>query len=487
MERFYLWPANPGISIFLLWLASVVFLWAARAPMLQVLRGLAASLEHGVGSIARWCSETASELAARHEKALRAASELELQSRIAREVVRIDDSFAQKLGRYAELQRKVEDLVGGLEGDYVQCGDSPPQVPGWAGAVEAVAAIPDNTDPNVRKVLEGIRESMSDAEKRAFKAYKEDTASRHKLLGRMRPTWKEIRTLLAGMKDAVAKAVQTSSKLSRYVDEYDALVGTRESEVHACNYSPMKPFLTSLIVMGIALGGAFVNFQLIALPMSELVPAGARLGGIPVATVSALVIILMEVAVGIFLMDMLGITDLFPKLATVAPSRRRLILCLSIGGLFLLSSVESSLAILREQIVDADAALKRSLAGEAAQVVGIAAGSSIPVIGQAVLGFVLPWLLALVAIPLEMLLDSGRHVLSKATVFTLHAVGGTVRVVGHALSSLVGALPSVYDVYIAVPLRIERVWRDPEKDVIAYSEARARSGQRRVSRAEAAR
>jgi hypothetical protein len=485
MESFYPWPGNPGLSIFTLWLASVVFLWAARAPMLQVLRGLAKSLEHGIDGFASWCSQTATELAARHRKTLRAASELELQSRIAREVVRIDDSFAEKLGRYAELQRKVEDLVGSLEDDYKQCGDSPPQVPGWAGAVEAVSAIPDNADPNVRKVLEGIRESMTDAEKRAFKAYKQETAGRHKLLGGMRLTWKEIRSLLAGMKEAVAKAVQTSAKLSRYVDDYDELVRKRESETHARNYSPMKPFLTSLIVMGIAIGGAFVNFQLIALPMSELVPAGARLGGIPVATVSALVIILMEVAVGIFLMDMLGITDLFPKLATAAPSRRRLILWLSLGGLFFLASVESSLAILREQIVAADAALKHTLAGEAGQVVGIAADSSIPVIGQAVLGFVLPWLLALVAIPLEMLLDSGRHVLSRASVLGLHAVGGGVRVCGHALCSILGALPNVYDVYIAIPLRIERIWRDPDKDVIAYAEGRAHTGQR-VSRAGAA-
>ena len=180
---------------------------------------------------------------------------------------------------------------------------------------------------------------------------------------------------------------------------------------------------------------------------------------------------------------MLGLTDLFPKLATVAPSRRRLILGLSIAGLFFLSSVESSLAILREQIVAADAALKHTLAGQAGEVVGIAAGSSIPVIGQAVLGFVLPWLLALVAIPLEMLLDSGRHVAAKASVLALHTFGGSVRIAGTALGSLVGALPSIYDVYIAIPLRLERIWRDPDEDVVAYAKARARSGQQRASRA----
>ena len=107
-------------------------------------------------------------------------------------------------------------------------------------------------------------------------------------------------------------------------------------------------------------------------------------------------------------------------------------------------------------------------------------------IGQAVLGFVLPWLLALVAIPLEMLLDSGRHVASKASVLALHTLGGTTRIVGHMVCGLVAALPSVYDVYIAIPLRFERIWRDPDQDMVAYPKARTRSGKQRVSRAGAA-
>ena len=40
MSSLYLWPDNPALSIFVLWLVSVVFLWAAREPMLQLIRGL---------------------------------------------------------------------------------------------------------------------------------------------------------------------------------------------------------------------------------------------------------------------------------------------------------------------------------------------------------------------------------------------------------------------------------------------------------------
>ncbi len=465
MESLYLWPDNPALSLLALWLVSAVFLWAAREPVFQVLSALGRSVEGGLTSMSEWCATTARNLHGRSREQLLAAGELELQSKMSRELHRIDASFSEKLGQYSTLHRKLDDLIHRIDADYAQCGDSPPQVPGWAGAVEAVSNMPDPADPNIKKVLQGIRASMSDAEKKALKSYREDTARRHKILSRMRPHWKEISTLASRIADAVAKARQSSSKIERQVDEYAKILKDRESAAHAMTYSAVKPFVISLIVLAIALGGAFINFQLIALPMSELVPAGARLGGIPVSTVSALVIVLMEAAVGIFVMDMLGITDLFPKLSSVAPSRRRMILFLSLGGLFFLAAVESSLAILREQIVEADAALKMSLAGAASNVVAQPTTSSIPVVGQAVLGFILPWILAMMAIPLEMLIDSGRHIASGVTVLALQGLGNGVRVLAHAAHSLTSAVPAVYDVYIALPLKLERmVRRDAPRD-----------------------
>ena len=212
------------------------------------------------------------------------------------------------------------------------------------------------------------------------------------------------------------------------------------------------------------MGGAFINFQLISLPMMELVPAGARVGGVSVAAVSALVLVLMEAALGIFIMDMLGITEFFPKLSSMPRSRRRLVLWLGVGGLFFLAGVESSLAVLREHIVEADAALKLALAGEGSRVVESASQSKIPVVGQAVLGFILPWILALVAVPLEMLLDSSRHVLGAVTVLFLRLLGGLLSLTASAIRQFTKILANVYDVYIGVPLRIEGMVRGDRKD-----------------------
>jgi hypothetical protein len=288
----------------------------------------------------------------------------------------------------------------------------------------------------------------------------------------MAPWWKEVRGLMTRMKDSVATALESTTRIHGYMEGYETLRSDQAAAARVLTYSATKLFMISLIVLAVALGGAFINFQLIALPMSELVPAGARLGGIPVSTVSALVIVLMETVLGIFIMDMLGITDLFPKLQSVPASRRKMILALALGGLFFLAAVESSLAVLREQIVAAEQALKISLAGEESHVVSQASSSMIPVVGQAVLGFVLPWVLAMVAIPLEMLIDSSRHVLASLLVTLLHGVTHLTRMLAHTAGSLAKMSVNVYDIYIAIPLRLERSVRGKPQPEAGRSTAR---------------
>ena len=461
MKSLYLWPDHPALSLAVLWLASVVFLWAAREPMLALLRSLGQFAREGCEGLARSCESAAQELRVRARAALLAAGKLEAQGRLGREISRVDTAFSERLGQYSGLQRRLDDLLVKLEKDYADCAETPPRVPGWSTAVRAIAQIPTPGDANVQKVLESIRESSEDAEEKALKQHRDDTKQRHKLLAAMAGCWKDVRDLMTRMRDSVAAAIEATTRIHGYVEEYEKVSVQEEGAMRALTFSASKLFAVSALVLGVALGGAFVNFQLIALPMSELVPAGARIGGLPVAMISALVVVLMETALGIFALDLLGITDLFPKLQGVPVSRRRLLLSLALAGLFFLACVESSLAVLRESIAEADAALRLSLAGDEARVVAQASSSKIPVIGQAVLGFVLPWILAMVAIPLEMLLDSGRHVLAGLCILVLTGLGALGRAGAYLSGALATMLVSVYEIYISIPLRIERAVREP--------------------------
>src|SRR5262249_16884433 len=367
-----------------------------------------------------------------------------------REISRVDSAFSERLGQYSGLQRRLDDLLVKLEKDYADCAETPPRVPGWATAGQASAQIPTPGDANVQKVLESIRESSEDAESQALKQHRDDTARRHKLLGAMASCWKDVRDLMARVSETVASAIEATTRIHGYVEEYEKVSVQEEAATRALTFSATKLFAVSALVLGVALGGACVNFNLIALPMSELVPAGARIGGMPVAMISALVIVLMETALGIFALDLLGITDLFPKLQGVPAPRRRLLLGLSLAGLFFLAGVESTLAVLRESIAEADAALRLSLAGHQVPAIADASGSKIPVVGQAVLGFVLPWILAMVAIPLEMLLDSGRHVLAALCVLALEGLGALGRAGAYLSGALATLLVNVYEIYISI-------------------------------------
>jgi hypothetical protein len=89
----------------------------------------------------------------------------------------------------------------------------------------------------------------------------------------------------------------------------------------------------------------------------------------------------------------------------------------------------------------------------------------------------------MVAIPLEMLLDSGRHVLAQLAVMALHVLGNVVQMLAHVARYLTSAIPSIYDVYVAIPLRLERMVRSGSDYDLDRDEA---TGERKISEPEVA-
>jgi hypothetical protein len=420
--------------------------------------------------VARWCKSVSLSLAQRDREMVLEMGKGDGEGKVTREFRRIEGSFAKELGRYPKLHRKMDDLVSRLDSDYGECGSAPPSPPGWAEATAAVAKMPENGDNMVKKVLEEIHRSAQASEKKALQEYREGTAKRHKILNEMAPMWKELKHIAAEAGKSVAAALESTKRIDSYMTTYEQARKGDEKAARKTGWQSTQLFVVSLIVLAVAMGGAFVNFNLIALPMSELVPSGSRIGGIPVSTVAALVIVLMEIAAGIFVMEMLGITSFFPKMDLLPSSRRRIILGVSLGGLLLLACIESSLAILREQIVESASALKHSLAGVSDKAVADPAFSRIPVVGQAVLGFILPWILAMVAVPLETLISTGGHITLTLTAGILALFANVTRILAHGARYLVETVRHVYDIYIILPLQLERLatggrsgasWREP--------------------------
>ena len=434
---------------------SQVFLWAARKPMHRLLQRLA----RGVGGTARlagrWCAQQAQELRERNRDVLRHAALVDTENKINHELHALDFDLERDFTEYRALQRELSDLLRQIEDDYREAGVAPAEAPGWTDAVAAASNMPQMENRSAQRVLEELRRSAEAGEKRALSEYRKTSGRRHKLLGKMAPAMSKTASLLTSVGELMERVSASTGKLGDHLDRFQEIQEATKPSERTLQRLSWHTFAISLIVFAVAVGGAAINFQLIALPMAELVPSTTRITGIPVSTIAALVIVLLEVTAGIFLMEMLGVTKLFPNLHTLPRSRRRLILFIAVGGLFVLASVEASLAVLREQIVAAENALNLSLAGSEA--IEAASTSNIPMIGQAVLGFVLPWILAMAAIPLELLVTSGSAVTVAVVAAGLQLFGGGLRVIGHGLRHLFTAVQFLYDAYIAVPLQIERL------------------------------
>lgn len=420
METIFLWPDRPALSLLVFWLISSIALWAARDAMRELFERLGKGLDEALGAAGRWCKDSAATLQRRSRAALLAAGGLELQGKLEKDFHRIETGFSERLGQYSILHRKLDELVQRLEQDYQESGISPPDVPGWTAAVESIAGIPSADDPNVQEILAGIQKSLDEAQRQALHAYRADAAERHEILDRTRSIWKEVRVLLERTNESVGGALDTAARVNVYIDDYARVRDDDHAAARALSYSAAKRFAISLLVLCAAAGGAFANWQLLVPALGGLLPEGAQLGGVSASALSGLAVVGLEVALGVFTMDLLGVTELLPKLSRLPVSQRRLLLGASIGLLFLLAAAGGVLA------------------------------------DPALLGFAWPWIVALAALPLEMFLDNGRHVAVHVCALLVSGLGSLAFVAGRTAQTLIAALPSLYDAYVSIPLRIER-------------------------------
>ena len=82
------------------------------------------------------------------------------------------------------------------------------------------------------------------------------------------------------------------------------------------------------------------------------------------------------------------------------------------------------------------------------------ASSRIPVVGQAVLGFILPFILAMVAVPLETLIATGGHIALSLAAGLFLLFGTISRLLAQGFRHGGEALRHLYDILIVIPLQI---------------------------------
>jgi hypothetical protein len=256
------------------------------------------------------------------------------------------------------------------------------------------------------------------------------------------------------VKDTIDGLDERSAHIDNQMQAYESIRMAENSSARTLAASPLTQFFISALVLTIAVLGGLINFQLIALPMSEMVGGTSYIGPMRTSDIAALVIIMVEIAMGLFLLESLRITHLFPVIGSMDDAMRKRMIVVTFSILAILASVEASLAYMRDLLALDREALTQSLSG-----VGVVEAEFrwIPSIGQMILGFILPFALAFVAIPLESFIHSLRTVLGVFAISILHSIAFVARLVGGIARQMSTILISTYDLLIMLPLGIERL------------------------------
>jgi len=450
-----IWPSAPVLSIVVWALGAAVVLYFGRTPAHQLIKTLTQALGNAFKMGSRSVLRSSKKLAERNKEVLLASGAEAVERSIEREFHRVDTLVKKELAGYPAMQKSLGDLITKIDDDYSKCAEVPPTPTTWVNAVEAVAKLKNSGESMVAKMLGDIKNTINEQHKGAMDEYRKTSTERHAVLNKMAPFWKKTAEALEKVGKNITGLHQHSSSIDKKMGEFEEIRAGSDKAVRILTASSLTQFFIAGLVLLVAIGGAAINFNLIALPMSEMVGGGNYIGPYKTSNVAALVIIMVEGAMGLYLMEALRITGLFPVIGSMNDKMRTRMLWITFGILLILASVEASLAFMRDQIAADMQALRQSLAAD--PLAGQQVNSWIPTAGQMVMGFILPFALAFVAIPLESFVHASRTVLGIVAVAGLRTIALGLRISGGLVRSFGMLFISVYDVLISPALWVEKL------------------------------
>jgi hypothetical protein len=464
------WPILSALILFVL---AVVVLFFARHTAHQAIRTATSAVARGLRLASHSVANGERRLAARNRDVLLSAGREAKERIVEREFDRISESVRKDLTNYPTLHRALSESIQRIEENHQNAVDVPPEAPGWVRAVDAVAKLDAKNGSS--DILADIHKSMIKAHKEAMDVYREASGERHALLRKMMPDWRAIKEALDRVQASVESLLKRAVVVDRHMQEYEEIVRGHDRAVSTLSSSSVVQFFVSALVLLIAIGGAAINFSLIARPMSEMVGGTSYIGSFKTSDVAALVIIMVEVSMGLFLMESLRITRLFPVIAALPDRMRIRMVWITFTMLTLLASVEAGLAYMREVLLQDELATGALLRGAAEG--GLQNEYLwITTVAQMGMGFILPFALTFVAIPFETFVHSSRTVLGLCGIGVLRALAMLLRVLSNGFRHLGTLLERIYDLPLFVPLWLEARAKaaadaDRSRDVVAAPEA----------------
>lgn len=374
---------------------------------------------------------------------------LALQTEISRrqlegEFHRVAGAVEQDMTRFQHLERTISEHITLLAEDFERSTQVPPAPPGWIAAVDAIAKLQAENNPEaVSRILADIHSSVQDQQREVMREYRWAVNARHKILADLRPLWRRVSGQVAAVGRDSRDLLGRAHRIDTLMAAFRELCANR-ADVRVESF--LARWLLALLLSAAAAVLAVLNTALLAVPLSNLLAgSGAQLSSL--AGLSAAAYTLALVAVALLVSESAQVTRLLPMVGGL-PRHTRVMLTTAATLLLLTLAV-----------------------GESALLVGaaetVALPSSLANWSLAAIGLILPLLLALLSPALESLLATSRPVLASAVAALLTLAALLLRSVGRLWLELCRLCHPLFDLFIALPAALVRVVRQRRGDGVA--------------------
>ncbi|MCK8515706.1 hypothetical protein M0534_05115 [Methylonatrum kenyense] len=356
----------------------------------------------------------------------------------------------QDLADLPRLRQRFLTQISALEESLDRSMDTPTEPPAWGRISHALAMAENDQTGETQRILADIRDTMAQYRADARQTQREAAHRRFLLLYRMLPRWRQVHDLMDDIQQRLGRLQSRVDLLRRRLVEFGSLRNASRRQVVTLVARAVWHFGLAVVGLVLIAAAVAVFFSLVAGPMQSLLGGAVLVAEIPTYLVTSGILVGFQLLLGFVMLSALRGTDLLPLVSGQEAAIRRLVFACSFGLMLLLSATGAALYYLLGQATAISVA-SASLFPENSTLMLVLGTAS-----NAIMVFLLPFVLALAGFPLTWLVRHCGTALGVFLTLALHLLATVSRFAG-VVSQVAGRLLiQLYDVLIFIPLWLER-------------------------------
>lgn len=449
------WPEYPRFVIACWVVLLVVVMYLTKRPAHRAITRASRAGYRWLRLASRGSLALAQRLDVRNREVMLALQTEISRRQLERELHRVAAAVEEDMTKFQHLERAVNEHLTLISEDFNRSTQVPPAAPGWIAAVDAIAKLESENNPEaVGRVLQDIHSSVQDQQREAMREWRWAVTARHKILADLRPLWRRVGRQVTAMGRDSRDLLQRAHRIDTQMAAFRELCANR-ADVRADSFIARWVVALGLTLTAAVL--AVLNADILALPLSALF-SGQRPADFTVVELAAAAYTCAILAAAILVTESIQVTRMLPLVGGL-PRQSRI-------GLTLLACL----------------LLFALIAGEATLLVQ--AGTTplpgwpepLPNWSVGILGVVICGLMAVLSPAAESLLATTRPVLVSILIGVLGVTGLLLRLVGRLWMELGQLCHHLYDIVLFIPMAIERAARRQQARRVASQPAPVRDG-----------